>query len=92
MGPVRELVRLARKNGSLRTAGGPDMKHDVRGLRTEDFFGRARAAREMESVDDERTPIREFGTGSPTVDMEEEESVSGDADDGFRDADEEVRR
>ncbi|KAI9879143.1 MAG: hypothetical protein M1830_009402 [Pleopsidium flavum] len=38
MGPVREFIRVKRKSGQRMDALNPD---DVRGLRTEDFFGKA---------------------------------------------------
>ncbi|KAF2662697.1 AAA-domain-containing protein [Lophiostoma macrostomum CBS 122681] len=46
MGPVREYIR---KNKGRR--GGMNAMN-IRGIRTEDFFGRGRAARELERLDD----------------------------------------
>ncbi|KAL1598849.1 mitochondrial dynamin GTPase Msp1 [Paraconiothyrium brasiliense] len=49
MSPVREYIRKVKAQGRLRQ--GVDPK-DVRGLRTEDFFGRGRGMREVDEVDD----------------------------------------
>jgi SpoVK/Ycf46/Vps4 family AAA+-type ATPase len=53
MGPVREYIRRKKADGTLRSSKGM-AQGDVRGLRTEDFFGRGKGLREMESVDDTR--------------------------------------
>lgn len=51
MGPVREYIRVMKKEGRLRGGRGVD-PDAVRGLRTEDFFGRGRGLREADVDDD----------------------------------------
>jgi SpoVK/Ycf46/Vps4 family AAA+-type ATPase len=55
MGPVREYIRRKKADGTLKGRKAVE-ESDVRGLRTEDFFGRARAAEELakslEDLDD----------------------------------------
>src|SRR3954451_25449886 len=61
MGPVREYIRRRKEDGSLARevrsgrAGGQRkevLAHEVRGLRTEDFFGRGKGGREIDELDD----------------------------------------
>ena len=64
MGPVREYIRRKKADGTLRSSKGM-AQGDVRGLRTEDFFGRGKGLREMETVDDVERPKRiAFNCGS----------------------------
>lgn len=51
MGPVREYIRRKKADGSLRSSRGV-RDEDVRGLRTEDFFGRGKGLRDMEALDE----------------------------------------
>ncbi|KAF1843325.1 AAA-domain-containing protein [Cucurbitaria berberidis CBS 394.84] len=53
MGPVREYIRRKKADGTLRSSRGV-AQGDVRGLRTEDFFGRGKGLRELDTVDDTR--------------------------------------
>jgi SpoVK/Ycf46/Vps4 family AAA+-type ATPase len=76
MGPVREYIRRKKADGTLRGRKAVD-ERDVRGLRTEDFFGRARAAEELakslEDLDDVVVSARE---GARKIYTETEESSS----------------
>ncbi|KAG9191859.1 ATPase family AAA domain-containing protein 1 [Alternaria panax] len=92
MGPVREYIRRKKADGTLRSSKGM-AQGDVRGLRTEDFFGRGKGLREMESVDDTREDMN--ARVRSTVHTTSEESVSEEAsssdstasgEDGFRDS------
>ena len=51
MGPVREYIRRKKADGSLKSRRGL-RDEDVRGLRTEDFFGRGKGLREMDTLDE----------------------------------------
>ncbi|PVI04486.1 AAA-domain-containing protein [Periconia macrospinosa] len=76
MGPVREYIRQAKKDGNLRK--GVDT-NAVRGLQTGDFFGRGRGLREVdEAEDDEILNTRSGGTRRvhTTSESETEESVT----------------
>ncbi|RYO73357.1 hypothetical protein AA0113_g101 [Alternaria arborescens] len=76
MGPVREYIRRKKADGTLRSSKGM-AQGDVRGLRTEDFFGRGKGLREMESVDDTREEMN--ARVRSTVHTTSEESVSEEA-------------
>jgi len=79
MGPVREYIRKQKANGTLQSSRGM-AQADVRGLRTEDFFGRGKGLREMHSVDDTREELnaRVRSTAQVhTTEEEEEDSTSG---------------
>ena len=103
MGPVREYIRKQRADGRLRhRSARPMQAADVRGLRTEDFFGQGRAKMQFEELDDkdEVTNGRRVHT---TTDTEEESSEgtqssveTGKQNERFRDSAyqdaEEVRR
>ena len=90
MGPVREYIRRKKADGTLSSKRGAMGQDDVRGLRTEDFFGRGREVRQMESVDDTREEMnnRVRSTVHTTEESEEasgsESTASGE--DGFREA------
>lgn len=71
MVPVREYIRRAKAEGRLKGGRGVQ-PHDVRGLRTEDFFGRSKAAREMESLDDVTDTVINTKDGSRRVHTTEE--------------------
>lgn len=102
MGPVREFIRQRRSQGGSgqRRRGEKEMQtSDVRGLRTDDFFGQGKRAKEMETLDDvedEGVPVRSAGRVSDseestdgTLSSEEKEKFRDSA---FQDAAEEVRR
>ncbi|CAI9636084.1 aaa-domain-containing protein [Alternaria burnsii] len=76
MGPVREYIRRKKADGTLRSSKGM-AQSDVRGLRTEDFFGRGKGLREMESIDDTREEMN--ARVRSTVHTTSEESVSEEA-------------
>lgn len=98
MGPVREYIRRQKKAGKLRSKDSGMHASDVRGLRTDDFFGSGRAAKELEALDDvkdEVVNVSEGGRRIHTTDSESdgertgsEETVSGDEklDERFRDS------
>ncbi|KAF2795898.1 AAA-domain-containing protein [Melanomma pulvis-pyrius CBS 109.77] len=77
MGPVREYIRRKKADGTLRKGSRGVQAHDVRGLRTEDFFGRARAAeemaKEMEDLDDVVVNSKD---GARKIEREEESSAT----------------
>jgi SpoVK/Ycf46/Vps4 family AAA+-type ATPase len=80
MGPVREFIRKRREEGTLRN-GRAVGEGDVRGLRTEDFFGRGRGIREMASVDDTREEMNNRVRQQVHTTEEEDESSEESADD-----------
>lgn len=88
MGPVREYIRKMKKEGRLRQ--GVDPK-DVRGLRTEDFFGRGRGLREVDEIDDVKDSVVNARDGSrrihTTDDSETTSNVSTESgEERFRDS------
>jgi SpoVK/Ycf46/Vps4 family AAA+-type ATPase len=90
MGPVREYIRRKKADGTLKSSKGM-AQGDVRGLRTEDFFGRGKGLREMESVDDTREEMNaRVRSRVHTTSEESEEASSSDStasgEDGFRDS------
>ncbi|KAF2475665.1 AAA-domain-containing protein [Lindgomyces ingoldianus] len=97
MGPVRECIRRKKADGSLHRSTKAVQPHDLRGLRTEDFFGRGRVQREMDSLDDVRDTVVNAREGPRKIHTTEESedsssnvsTASGDGDgerDGFRDS------
>jgi SpoVK/Ycf46/Vps4 family AAA+-type ATPase len=93
MGPVREYIRRKKADGTLKSSKGM-AQSDVRGLRTEDFFGRGKGLREMESVDDTREEMnarvrsRVHTTSEESEEAEEASSSDSTAsgEDRFRDS------
>ena len=91
MGPVREYIRKKKADGTLKGSRGMQPQ-DVRGLRTEDFFGRGRAAREMEGLDDVRDSVVNAKDGSRRVHTTEEsedassEGTTESGEERFRDS------
>lgn len=53
MGPVREYIRRKKADGTLRSNKAV-AQGDVRGLRTEDFFGRGRGLRDLDTLEETR--------------------------------------
>lgn len=79
MGPVREYIRRKKADGTLRSSKGM-AQGDVRGLRTEDFFGRGKGLREMETVDDTREEMNaRVRSRVHTTSEESEEASSSDS-------------
>jgi hypothetical protein len=74
MGPVREYIRVMKKEGRLRGGRGVD-PDAVRGLRTEDFFGRGRGLREAE-LDDVKDEVVNARDGSRRIHTTEESETS----------------
>jgi SpoVK/Ycf46/Vps4 family AAA+-type ATPase len=88
MGPVREYIRQMKKEGRLKSGRGVD-PDAVRGLRTEDFFGRGRGLREAEldDVKDEVVNARDGGRRIHTTEESEDGSSSTEsAEEKFRDS------
>lgn len=91
MGPVREYIRRKKADGTLKSSRGV-AQGDVRGLRTEDFFGRGRGLKEMQGVDDTREEMnaRVRGARVHTTEEESEEASSSastaSGDERFRDS------
>jgi SpoVK/Ycf46/Vps4 family AAA+-type ATPase len=92
MGPVREYIRRKKADGTLKGRKGVD-EQDVRGLRTEDFFGRARAiediSKSLEDLDDvvvsAQVGARKIHTeteGSSSEETESGEEAFGDPSEG----------
>ncbi|OCL14318.1 AAA-domain-containing protein [Glonium stellatum] len=80
MAPVREYIRKKKAEGSLERGVVPE---DVRGLRTEDFFGKWRARAEP----GDREVVPGGGRGKSSVHTETEESVeSSEVDEEFQDS------
>ena len=73
MGPVREYIRRKKADGTLRSSKGV-AQGDVRGLRTEDFFGRGKGIREMQTVDDTREELNNRVRGRVHTTSEEDET------------------
>lgn len=95
MGPVREYIRRKKAQGDLgrgrgRGVRGGVVPDDVRGLRTEDFFGRWK--KEAEDLDDGVTNRTSTGSRSRSrkamTESEESsvEEVSSDGEERFRDS------
>ena len=84
MGPVREYIRRKKADGTLR--GSKAVKAaDVRGLRTEDFFGKGKGLREMHNLDETREEMNER-VRSRVHTTEEEDEVDDDDDDEVSEA------
>ncbi|KAJ9669682.1 mitochondrial dynamin GTPase Msp1 [Coniosporium apollinis] len=76
MGPVRELIRNKKARGEAMRA--VDAK-EVRGLRTEDFFGRKGGVRQMREPDDVPADVKELdGEGSSGERSSGEESSASE--------------
>ncbi|KAF1980170.1 AAA-domain-containing protein [Bimuria novae-zelandiae CBS 107.79] len=97
MGPVREYIRKMKKDGGGRLRAGVGVNpNDVRGLRTEDFFGTGSGLREVEveeldDVRDEGVHVRQGGRRVHTTEESdgtgsEGTSESGSAEERFRDS------
>ncbi|KAF2180545.1 AAA-domain-containing protein [Zopfia rhizophila CBS 207.26] len=101
MGPVREYIRKKKADGSLKSSKGVQ-PHEVRGLRTEDFFGRGRGTKELDELDEVRDSVVNVKDGSRRVHTTEESSEESDfstesgeerfRDSAYQDAEAEVRR
>lgn len=91
MGPVREYIRRKKADGTLQSSRGV-AQGDVRGLRTEDFFGRGKGLRELDAMDDTREEMNNRvrrGVVHTTSESEETSSSSegtASGDDRFRDS------
>jgi SpoVK/Ycf46/Vps4 family AAA+-type ATPase len=88
MGPVREYIRKMKKEGRLKSGRGVD-PDAVRGLRTEDFFGRGRGLREAEldHVKDESANTKDGGRRVHTTEESEDGSSSIESgEERFRDS------
>ncbi|KAF2260749.1 AAA-domain-containing protein [Lojkania enalia] len=91
MGPVREYIRRKKAEGSLKYSRGGVKSEDVRGLRTEDFFGRGKAAREVETLEDIRDEVVNVKGGErrrvhTTSESEDESSSTESGEERFRDS------
>jgi SpoVK/Ycf46/Vps4 family AAA+-type ATPase len=79
MGPVREYIRRKKADGTLKSSRGVKAA-DVRGLRTEDFFGRGKGLRDLDTLDQTREEMndkvrsRVHTTEEEEDDEDEEES------------------
>jgi len=81
MGPVREYIRRKKADGTLRNSKGMT-QGDVRGLRTEDFFGRGKGLREMDTVDDTVEELNaRVRSRVHTTEEEESEEATEESDD-----------
>lgn len=78
MGPVREYIRRKKADGTLRSSRGV-AQGDVRGLRTEDFFGRGKGLRELDTVDDTREDMNARVRSRVHTTSESEEASSSDS-------------
>ena len=72
MCPVREYIKQKKASGDLMRGVDP---REVRGLRTDDFFGKGQAARKMKEVD-EKDRIEEEATSSENRASTESETES----------------
>ncbi|KAF1995394.1 AAA-domain-containing protein [Amniculicola lignicola CBS 123094] len=97
MSPVREYIRTRKAEGSLNTHSRHNRgvrPEEVRGLRTEDFFGASKANSEFAALDDVKGEVVNARSGSrkqlpPTESESDEESTStesGESKPGFRDS------
>ncbi|KAF2019353.1 AAA-domain-containing protein, partial [Aaosphaeria arxii CBS 175.79] len=82
MGPVRELIRKKKADGTLKKGGNRGGRgvqaNDVRGLRTEDFFGQGRGLREVvDELDDVRDEVVNIKDGNSRRVHTTEESSEG---------------
>lgn len=90
MGPVREYIRRRKADGTLQSSRGVAQR-DVRGLRTEDFFGRGKGSSEMNAVDDTREEMNARVRRAVVHTTSESEEASSSAstasgDEKFRDS------
>jgi SpoVK/Ycf46/Vps4 family AAA+-type ATPase len=82
MGPVREYIRRKKADGSLRSSRGV-RDEDVRGLQTNDFFGRGKGMKEMEALDETAEEMnarsrRVHTTSESSEEVTTDDSSSGD--------------
>ncbi|USP74669.1 hypothetical protein yc1106_01943 [Curvularia clavata] len=84
MGPVREYIRRKKADGTLRGSKGVKAA-DVRGLRTEDFFGKGKGLRDLHSLDETREEMNER-VRSRVHTTEEEEDESEESEDATTEA------
>jgi len=80
MGPVREYIRRKKADGTLKSSRGV-AAGDVRGLRTEDFFGTGRGMKDLDNIDESREDMdkRVRSRVHTTEESEEVEDVSSSA-------------
>ncbi|EUC36159.1 hypothetical protein COCCADRAFT_88933 [Bipolaris zeicola 26-R-13] len=79
MGPVREYIRRKKADGTLRSSKAVKAA-DVRGLRTEDFFGRGKGLRDLDTLDQTREEMN-ANVRSRVHTTEEESEEEDDEDD-----------
>ncbi|KAF1922427.1 AAA-domain-containing protein [Didymella exigua CBS 183.55] len=82
MGPVREYIRRKKADGSLRSSRGV-RDEDVRGLQTDDFFGRGKGTKEMQALDETAEEMnarsrRIHTTSESSEEASTDDSTSGD--------------
>jgi SpoVK/Ycf46/Vps4 family AAA+-type ATPase len=89
MGPVREYIRKKKADGTLQSRRAVATS-DVRGLRTEDFFGTGRGMKELDTLDDTREEMNaRVRTRVHTTEEEEEASSAASTasgDEQFKDS------
>lgn len=88
MGPVREYIRRKKADGSLRSSRGV-RDEDVRGLQTDDFFGRGKGLRDMETLDQ---TAEELNARSRRIQTTSESSEDVSTDDSNTSSDEKARQ
>lgn len=90
MGPVREFIRRKKADGTLKSSRAV-AANDVRGLRTEDFFGTGRGMKELDTLDETREEMNARVRSRVHTTSEESEEGSSSAstasdDERFRDS------
>jgi SpoVK/Ycf46/Vps4 family AAA+-type ATPase len=81
MGPVREYIRRKKADGSLRSSRGV-RDEDVRGLQTNDFFGRGKGMKEMEALDETAEEMNARSRRIHTTSESSEEVTTDDSSSG----------
>jgi SpoVK/Ycf46/Vps4 family AAA+-type ATPase len=89
MGPVREYIRKKKADGTLESRRAVKAG-DVRGLRTEDFFGTGRGMKDLNTLDETREEMNKRVRRKVHTTEEEEETSTSDetasGDERFRDS------
>ncbi|KAF2824317.1 AAA-domain-containing protein [Ophiobolus disseminans] len=96
MGPVREYIRRKKADGTLKSSR-TVIPGDVRGLRTEDFFGTGRGMKELDMLDESREDMNKRVRSRVHTTSEEASSSSSSgavesADEGYREVEAEAAR
>jgi len=90
MGPVREYIRRKKADGTLKSSRAV-AAGDVRGLRTEDFFGTGRGMKELDALDESREDMDKRVRSRVHTTEEEDEASSSSGGSAVESGDERFR-